>query len=205
MHEMFFNTQLSIYNYNQILSGWSRQINSLGGAGISNTLSTSSYYGGCELNGQAGIDGRIRLQSHNRTFNDQGEKKCSLIGTLEYKPRTETGGPVTAILRLNLSGTVLSSGWQQVDGFTYTKVYYDNTTEVVDFESPFGPSVGSGLVHITWINKNKPTGSLSYTPATFTNGAVRVTLVMNMTGTVVTSGRTSGGDGVTFWKDYTAN
>ncbi|MDR0606865.1 MAG: hypothetical protein LBG52_00575 [Candidatus Peribacteria bacterium] len=60
-----------------------------------------------------------------------------MIGTLEYKPSTETGAPVTAILRLNHTGTVLSTGRTFVDGYTYTKRYDDNTTEVVDFESPY--------------------------------------------------------------------
>jgi surface protein len=98
MQTIFSNTNISVYNYNEILDKRSKQ------AVKGSTLSSSLKYGGCELNAQYGIDGRIRLQSKGRNISDGGKAACVLEGTLYYKPEAgiPTGGPVTAVLRLNI-------------------------------------------------------------------------------------------------------
>ncbi|MDR0606866.1 MAG: hypothetical protein LBG52_00580 [Candidatus Peribacteria bacterium] len=46
-----------------------------------------------------------------------------------YEPTTSTNETVNVTLTLNMTGTVVSSGWTAVgDGFTFTKEYHQNLT-----------------------------------------------------------------------------
>jgi surface protein len=77
MRSMLTNTSLSIYNYNAILDGRSKQ-NPTTSPSIG-TIATP--YGGCESNASAGIQGHIILASQGWSFSDGGkDQSCEVIG-----------------------------------------------------------------------------------------------------------------------------
>jgi hypothetical protein len=88
---------------------------------------------------------------------------------------------------------------------TCTKSYTANTTEEINFTGLYLSDTGTALVDITWIDDTKPSGILSYVSETTTNHDVEVTLTLNTTGTLTSTGWTDSGDEHTFTKVYTDN
>ena len=85
--------------------------------------------------------------------------------TVSYAPSTATNGDVTVTLTASeaLDASTLS-GWTQVSDSVYTKVYTENTTEVVTFKDAAGND-GSTEVSINWIDKIDPSVTITV-PAT---------------------------------------
>jgi hypothetical protein len=98
------------------------------------------------------------------------------------------------------------SGWNYVDDYTFTKKYYDNIIEPVDFEGKFVTATGSVTVNIDWIDKDRPAGEITYDPdGPALTAKVIAILQLNMTGQVLTSGWVDSGNGMLFTKEYTEN
>ena len=98
-------------------------------------------------------------------------------GTLTYSPSTLTNNSVIATLTTNeaIDQSALPGTWLKVSDTVYRKSYPVNATQVVTLKDSVG-NTSTVTVAITWIDKTAPTGSLSYSPSTLTNGDVTATL-----------------------------
>ena len=183
MTNMLNNTALSTYNYNAILNGRSKQ-------NVLNNVvfrASPTKYGGCEVNGPAGIAGHNKLISDKGwTITDGGLAGCAVTASVAYVPSTATNTDVTATLTLNMTGSVTLSGRTQVNATTFTKVYTGNDSETVTFESIYGYT-GDILVEVTRIDKTPPTCSIDYTPTTDTNQDVVAALTGCSEAVIVTN------------------
>ena len=65
-----------------------------------------------------------------------------------------------------------------MNGTTYKKVYTGNKTELVTFYD-LANNVGTGEVKIEWIDKTPITGTVVYTPPSWTNTNVEVEISFN--------------------------
>ncbi|MDR2541175.1 MAG: hypothetical protein LBD11_05420 [Candidatus Peribacteria bacterium] len=151
-----------------------------------------TQYGGCLVNAQDGVNGRATLQSKGWTIDDGGLADCAITGMLTYNPSSATNQDVLATLTLNMTGSVMLSGWTTVNATTFTKLYTGNVSgEVVNFESVYGYT-GVSFVIISRIDKTLPEiTNLTYTPDTATSGNVEVSITLNEAG-IITGRATAG-------------
>jgi hypothetical protein len=106
------------------------------------------------------------------------EEKVQIAGEITYSTTGATNQDVVATLVLNKTGSVLSSGWEEIpptplyERGSWTKTYTGNTTETVIFEDEEGMQ-GQAKVEITRIDKEAPVAlAVVYTPSTAREVAV---------------------------------
>ncbi|MDR0281785.1 MAG: DUF285 domain-containing protein [Candidatus Peribacteria bacterium] len=105
INNMLYNTALTTYNYNQLLSGWSAQnVMKSVNLGIVGLNANKTKYGGCTINGLAGIAGYHSLvNSKNWIITDGGLDSCTITGSITYNPAgpLPSFGSTFATLTLN--------------------------------------------------------------------------------------------------------
>jgi hypothetical protein len=177
------NSALSTYHYNALLFAWSKQQVL---SGLTLTVAPTKY-GGCEVNAGQGILGHMilsALPSPVWKLVDGGMDPCPINGTLSYTPPQSAGSADMVVVTLTLSslGNVVTSGWDGA-GLTYTKLFTQNVSEVVEFVDVNGANTGSVMVVIDWIDesdkKSPEIKSLVYTPAEGPAEVVMVSVVFN--------------------------
>ena len=122
-------------------------------------------------------------------------------GSVSYSITSPTNGDVTATITTS-EPIVTPSGWTQVTGTTFTRVYAANTSETVTITDLSGND-GSVSVSIINIDKTAPTGSASYNTTSLTNTDVTVTITTSEP--VATPSGWTSVTSTTFTRVYTAN
>lgn len=109
--------------------------------------------------------------------------KTSPIGTINYSIRDVTNEEVIVTLSTNEEVTITNNNGSNTYTFTENGEF---TFEFVDVAG----NKGSATANVTWINKNAPTGTISYSEKSSTNKDVVVTLKVN-DGVVITNNKGS--------------
>jgi hypothetical protein len=81
---------------------------------------------------------------------DRIDRELPQIDHLVYSPSSATSQPVLAVVTLNESGTMLTSGWIASGARSFLKYYTANATEEIFFSDLAG-NVNSGVLKVDWI------------------------------------------------------
>ncbi len=156
---------------------WSMDANSFavressGGALTGNSVITSVYSGGACSPGNFGCSIYLTV-GHFTEFD------IKPIASIIYTPATLTNGNVTAIL------TWYSESLTGINATSH--VFTGNGSFTFTFSDLAG-NTGSSTATVTWIDTSPVTWTISYSPATLTNGNVVASIIFNKTGVTVTN------------------
>ncbi|MDD3868316.1 MAG: BspA family leucine-rich repeat surface protein [Candidatus Absconditabacteria bacterium] len=99
--------------------------------------------------------------------------KSAVVGTINYSTTGNTSEDVTASISFNKTGVIITN-----NGGSAFYVFTGNGSFTFEFEDAYG-NTGSAVASVSWIDQDLPSGTISYTPDTPTNGTVVAVLRTN--------------------------
>ncbi|MDD2537208.1 MAG: hypothetical protein PHU61_01805, partial [Candidatus Absconditabacteria bacterium] len=99
--------------------------------------------------------------------------KSAVVGTISYSTTGNTNEDVTATIAFNKTGVIITN-----NGGSPSYVFTGNGSFTFEFMDAYG-NTGSTTASVSWIDQDLPSGTISYTPDTPTNGTVVAVLRTN--------------------------